>query len=161
MGGGMDSDPAGGRRAEARLASLATADAVRAESMRIYGSELRNTGVVHVTAVWQRAGGYLVTLRSGSSTGDDPPRIVHDAFALGIARARADAILTTGEILRREPDLRHGLPGPGALPLGLAEWRRTVLGKTTPPILWVMTRSGDLDFAHPAFGHPEKPIGPV
>lgn len=128
------------------LPSLATADAVAAELVRIYGTEPRSTGVVHVTAVWQRSDGQLVTLR----TGGDAPRVAHDALALGLARARADAILTTAEVLRREPELRHELPGPGALPEGMAAWRRR-LGKTSKPLLCVMTRSGDVDLAHPAF----------
>lgn len=129
-----------------RLAALATSDAVSAELVRIYGAEPKSTGVVHVTAVWQQADGGLVTLRTGA----DAPRIAHDALVLGLARARADAILTTAEVLRREFELRHELPGPGELPRGLAHWRRA-LGKASPPLLCVMTRSGDVDLGHPAF----------
>jgi riboflavin biosynthesis pyrimidine reductase len=135
------------RRAEARLGALSAAEDVSAEALRVYGSDLRATGVVHVTAVWHRDDGPLVTLR----TGDGAPRIAYDDLALGLARARADAIITTGEVLRREPGLRHELPGPGALPRALADWRRRVLGKQAPPVLWVMTRSGEVDLDHAAF----------
>lgn len=134
--------------------NLATAEQVATASERIYGSDPRNTGVVHVMAAWQRRGGALATLR----TGDGAPRDIHDTFALGLARARADAILTTGEILRREPDLRHDLPGPGALPRGLADWRRRALGKASPPVLCVMTRSGEIDLEHPALGRPGRVV---
>ena len=149
---GSDFDGSSG--AGSQLASLSTADAVSAELMRIYGSEPRSTGVVHVTAVWQRADGLLVTLR----TGDEAPRVAHDALVLGCARARADAILTTAEVLRREPELRHDeLPGPPELVRGLADWRRT-LGKMSSPLLCVMTRSGDVDLGHPAFQHAGRSV---
>lgn len=139
---------------EHRLAALDGADELAAEIRRIYGSDLRRTGVVHVMAAWQRDDGPLVTLR----TGGDAPRIGHDALALGLARARADAIVTTGEILRREPELRHDLPGPGSLPQALQAWRAEALGKTTPPLLWVMTRSGEVDLDHPAFSRPARSV---
>lgn len=139
---------------EDRLAALDGADEVATEIHRIYGSDLRRTGVVHVMAVWQRDDGPLVTLR----TGGDGPRTAHDALALGLARARADAIVTTGEILRREAELRHDLPGPGNLPSALRSWRAEVLGKTVPPLLWVMTRSGEVDLDHPAFSRPARSV---
>ena len=101
-----------GFEARRRLASLADADAVSAELESIYGVEPKSSGVVHVTAVWQRGDGDLVTLRTAAGA----PRVAHDALVLGLARARADAILTTAEVLRCEPGLRHDLSGPGELP---------------------------------------------
>src|SRR5690606_10633143 len=38
---------------------------------------------------------------------------------------------------------------PGAMPRGLAAYRREVLGKDAPPALWVLTR-GDVAADHPA-----------
>ncbi|MDA8016306.1 MAG: hypothetical protein MPN21_02560 [Thermoanaerobaculia bacterium] len=143
-----------GDDAERRLAILADAEAVAAEVSAVFGSELRESGVIHVTAVWQRTDGMLVTL----CTGSEAPRVPHDALVLGLARARADAILTTGEILRREPGLRHALPGPGLLPRGLADWRRSVQGRTSPPLVCVMTRTGELDFDHPVFDHAGRSV---
>lgn len=124
---------------------------------RIYGSRLRSTGVVHALAAWQRPeDGRLVVLRS-----DDAPRPELDDLALGIARARADAILTTAAVIRAEPELRHDLPGPGSLSDALADWRRrrpAAARGHAPPILWVMTRSGRLDLSHPAFARAGRTV---
>lgn len=108
-------------------------------------------GVVHVASIWRPergAGdrpGYV--LRITGST----PRSDGDAFVLGLARARADAILTSGSILRSEPALRFDdPPHPGAAD-GLARLRAR-LGKSGPPVVAVLTRGrrGALDWSHPA-----------
>ncbi len=96
-------------------------------------------GVLHVTAVWQDAGGRLFTLRIGAST----PRSATDAFVLGVARARCDAVVTTGRILRDEPEVLHRLPD------DLAAWRRQRLGRREPPLTVVLTARHDVDLAHP------------
>lgn len=141
-----------------QLHRVETADEVDELLERVYGSRLRATGVVHVLAAWQRPDdGRLVVLRSGG----EAPRPALDHLALGISRARADALLTTAAVLRAEPDLRHDLPGPGSLPRALAEWRRrrpAAARGDAPPILWVMTRSGRLDLSHPAFVRPGRTV---
>lgn len=73
-----------------------------------------------------------------------------------VSRARADAILTTGQNLRLEPQGTHTLQGPGTLPEALAAWRRERLGKTSPPHLLVLSRGKDLDLDHPAFKTPSR-----
>jgi riboflavin biosynthesis pyrimidine reductase len=61
---------------------------------------------------------------------------------LSLARARCDAIVTTGRILREEPELRHSLPA------DLAAWRRECRGLPKPPVSIVLTARADLDPAH-------------
>ena len=68
-----------------------------------------------------------------------------DRFSLSVARARADAILTTGRILRRERTLTHDLPA------DLVAWRREVLGKEFSPVIVVLSRGGALPLDHPVF----------
>jgi riboflavin biosynthesis pyrimidine reductase len=72
--------------------------------------------------------------------GPESPQSDTDFFALSLARARADAILVTGKILRAEPQLRCILPD------DLGRWR----GVRPPPDLVVLTRGRDLDPSHPA-----------
>lgn len=95
----------------------------------LYGEEPKLAPrVVHVAATSELPDGGRPVLRISAAT----PTSATDAFALEAARARVDAILTTGENLRREPSLRHRL-GPEA-----SAWRREVLGLDTPPrsIIW-------------------------
>ena len=124
---------------------LATADDIDAALWRMYGEDVAHaTGVVHVAAVWQAAPGRHVTI----AIGEGAPPSAHDLFALQGARARADAIVTTGRNLRAEPAVTHGLEG--ATAPGLAAWRRERLGKQRPPILLVLTSARDLPVDHPA-----------
>lgn len=102
-------------------------------------------GVVHVAAVWTRPDGTHATLRVGAGA----PRTASDAVVLSGARARSDAIVTTGRILREEPDLVHELIAPRAANEALATWRRA-LGLDAPPLLAVLTASGELPPRHPA-----------
>jgi riboflavin biosynthesis pyrimidine reductase len=102
------------------------------------------SGVVHVASVWRDPEGALESLAINAHT---PPSET-DAFVLALARARADAIVTTGRILRSESALSHALPGGADGPL--AVWRRDVLGKQGPPELHVLTRGEGLDLAHPS-----------
>ena len=98
-------------------------------------------GIVLVTSVFRGSPSEpLRTLRITKGT----PTSTHDRFVLELARMRADAIVTTGRILRLEPHLRY-LPNPELL-----AWRREILGRVAPPTLCVLTRGDDLDFAHPA-----------
>ncbi|MEM9491879.1 MAG: hypothetical protein AAGC55_22225, partial [Myxococcota bacterium] len=141
----------------------ASAAGVRAALDRMFGRGFaqraaeRPDGVVHVTAVWARD---HLTLRINAET----PRSEWDWFALNAARARADAIITTGKILREEPEVSHAIQGPGRAAEGLTEWRRQVLGKTEPPYLLVLTSGrglperGRLADWHPALRGATRPI---
>ncbi len=112
---------------------------------QLYGEELpRSAGVVHVAAVWESPAGAFHNMRIVADTPESPT----DAWVLALARARADAIVTTGKILREEPSLRFELAaGPDA---SLSDWRGERLGRATPPWVVVLTGGGELDPAHPA-----------
>ena len=128
---------------------------VAREVEALYGDPLGTpVGVVHVTSVWERPGSdELVTLRID----EHAPPSRHDFFVLNLCRARADAIVVSGKILRDEPEVRHTLQGPARLPEALADWRRERLGKTTPPISAVLTSGRGLDLDHPLFATAHRP----
>ncbi len=111
-------------------------------------------GVVHVTAVWRNGSLNPVVLKIGSAT----PRSSSDTFLLAAMRARADAVLTTGAILRAEPRTTLELPGPPATVRALAAWRREVLGRPRPPVGMVLTSGRELDFGHPFFDGPGRRV---
>ena len=113
----------------------------------IYSSRLLEpAGVLHAMSAWRSPEGRLFILRVGPET----PRSATDAFALGLTRARVDAIVTTGQILRDEPALTSDLRDPR-----LVAWRRERLGKARPPLVVVLSRGQGLDRSHPLFGAAE------
>jgi riboflavin biosynthesis pyrimidine reductase len=112
----------------------------------VYGADVgAAAGVVHVAAVAAAADGRLLVI----APGPDAPTSATDAFVLEAARARVDAIVTTGEILRRERDLSHALSPPARA------WRREVLGRDGPPLVAVLTRRPDEAARHPALARRE------
>jgi riboflavin biosynthesis pyrimidine reductase len=126
---------------------------VQALAATLYGDDGTGAreGVVHVAAVWDGPHGWEV-LRIGPDT----PRSETDTFALALSRARADVIVTTGAILRAEPRLTYDLPG-GVGP-NLHVWRRRRNRRSTPPTVVVLSRSGDIDPAHPALHSWARPV---
>jgi riboflavin biosynthesis pyrimidine reductase len=128
---------------------------VAALGRELLGDDPARAGrVLHVAAVWRDAGGVARVLRIGPHT----PRSDHDRFLLALARARAEAIFTTGRILREEPALTHGPLGPPELRAALAAWRRERLVLASPPWLLVLSSGRGLDPAHPAFHGPTRPL---
>lgn len=114
----------------------------------LYGDDLLSSaGALHVTSVWSGAGGRLFTLRIGPAC----PRSATDSFVLELTRARADAIVTTGQILRDEPGLRTELEDPE-----LVAWRRERLGKSEAPLTVVLSRRTDLE--HPLLAAPDAVV---
>lgn len=115
----------------------------------LYGVEpadlAQATGVVHVTAVWGDPSGGHTVLRIN----EDTPKSETDYFVLRLVRARADAIVATGRILRDEPDVLFDLAGKHGDEL--AAWRRDELGKTDRPTVAILTSGRHVDFTHPAF----------
>jgi riboflavin biosynthesis pyrimidine reductase len=95
--------------------------------------------------VWEAPDGAYETLR----VGPDAPRAESDAIVLSAARARADAIITTGRILRDEPDLVHQSIASAGVTRELLAWRHA-LGRSGPPWIAVLTASGELPADHPA-----------
>lgn len=117
-------------------------DETRARIRDLWGDGFSGpSGILHVTAIGRDPSGASRVLRIGPDT----PRSETDAFALAFARARSDAIVTTGSILRAEPEVSHD---PGA---DLLRWRREVRGKEHAATLVVLSRGRDLPLDHPAF----------
>lgn len=102
-----------------------------------------SSGLVHVAAIASPSNRVI-------ALGPSAPGSLIDRFALGLARARADAIVTTGSILRSEPDLVHCYSDDPAEDRALADWRRRVLGRSSPPSLVVLSASGVFPIDHPA-----------
>jgi riboflavin biosynthesis pyrimidine reductase len=120
---------------------------VARELTALYGTaEPPRPGVLHVMHVARDAQGRLAALRIGAPS---TPKSETDFFVLNAARAHADAVLTSAENLRREPGLSHALQGPWAE--ALARYRRETLRKQAPLTCAILTRTGDLPFAHPVW----------
>jgi riboflavin biosynthesis pyrimidine reductase len=117
-------------------------------------SSFLSPGVVHVVAVWRDRRGALRVLRIGDRT----PRSAHDRFLLSLARARAEGIVTTGAILRAEPDVRWTLDGPGGARRALGEWRRSRWPEAREPWLAILTSGRDLDLDHPGLREGVRPL---
>ena len=126
---------------------------VRARIDALYGGhELEQCeGVVHVAAVFADGDTWRVL-----KIGEGAPQSATDGFVLALARARADAIVVTGKILRDEPQLRYALDGEYGS--DLLAWRRDVLHRSSPPALLVLSRSLDIDPHHPALHGWAAPI---
>ncbi|GAB4567804.1 MAG: hypothetical protein Tsb0020_20620 [Haliangiales bacterium] len=128
-----------------------TADDVDAKLARLYGPGVAEArGIIHITAVWAdpahsddpSARYRTIAINDAAPTSDC------DFFALQAARARADAIVTTGRNLRQEPELSHAFQGPMAA--ALADWRHKRLGKRHPARLLVLTSGRDVPLDHRA-----------
>ncbi|MEM6994979.1 MAG: hypothetical protein AAF721_30985 [Myxococcota bacterium] len=118
----------------------------------LYGPDLPvDAGVIHVAAVWQRAAEDHVVLKIGAET----PKSELDAFALSLSRVRADAILTTGGILRAEPEMTVSPFGEHAA--GLLAVRAGAFSRREPPAVLILTR-GDLPPRHPVLRGWARPI---
>ena len=121
----------------------------------IFGTDLTSVcGVIHVTAVWRESLKSFITIKINNTSLHSET----DFFLLNLTRARADAIITSGKILREEPEVTHDLQGPVGVPEALGSWRVERLGKTSPPLSVVLTSGRELDFAHPLFQAPTSPL---
>lgn len=116
------------------------------ELSALYGTHsLAGSGIIHPVHVARASDGRLHALRIDEHT----PRSDTDWFVLSLCRARADAVLTSAENVRREPRLAHQLSGPWAE--ALAHYRASVLGKSAPLVCAIVTRTGDLPSDHPVW----------
>jgi len=139
---------------------MPTADDCDRRIRELFDADLAEpAGVLHPLAVWQPPDGTApLVLRTGT---EQTPKSDADRFVLGVARARADAVLTTGRNLRLEPRLTHALwprRRGGGWDAALAAWRRERLGRTAPRWSLVLTRRGDLDLGHPVFRGPTRGV---
>ncbi len=122
---------------------------------RIYGTNLdERPAVSHITALWRQPSGGLRTIRIN----EHAPKSSLDWFVLNASRARAEAIITTGKILRDEPDLTYTLHGPNELGELLLRWRHEKWGLTDPPWVLVLTGGKNVDFGHPVFRGWARPL---
>ncbi len=123
---------------------LRTAEDVSELLVEMFGSDPgTKSGVIHVAAVTGENQVLRIT--------DQTPKSPHDAFLLNVSRARANVIVTTGRILREEPDLTHGYLGDENMQRSLASWRRDVVGVEDPGRVLVLTSGKDLNAEHPVF----------
>ena len=130
------------RRCEARIAEL-------------YGSvPVGGVGVLHGLAAWRAPSGPPRVLRIDENT----PESNTDRFLLHLARARADAIVTSGSILRAEPRLTHEIGHDDEMQRELGAWRREVHGRNASPLSLVLTRGANLDLSHSFFSDPTGKI---
>jgi riboflavin biosynthesis pyrimidine reductase len=113
----------------------------------LYGDvDWRNAdGLLHVAAIDAATGAVL-------AIGPASPASATDRFILGLARARADFILTSGSVLRAEPDLVHAFSEDAKLDQALRTWRRRVLECDGEPSLVIVSYSGDIPLKHPSLG---------
>lgn len=109
----------------------------------LYGDHtLPRAGILHSVHAVRAASGRLHALRID----EHAPKSETDWFVLSLCRARADAVLTSAENLRREPQLSHRLTGPWAE--ALMGYRAKQLGKLAPLTCAILTRSGELPLEH-------------
>jgi riboflavin biosynthesis pyrimidine reductase len=126
------------------LPKTETAEQISDIIKKMYNSDLTNKlRLLHVTAVYEQSPGNYNTLKINQDT----PKSDYDFFTLNLARARADAIISTGQILREE-SVTHELQGPASI--GLAIWRKDILKKVDIPYSLLIT-SGDrgINLGHP------------
>ncbi|TFH22833.1 MAG: hypothetical protein E4H03_07570, partial [Myxococcales bacterium] len=120
---------------------------------QIYDDDLTGAaGVLHVLAAWQPppVNGRLSPLVA-LTTGAAMPESRTDPFVLRVARARADAIITTGRNLRAEPTLTHSLESRRTDTSIVRAWRTEIVGKSSPTASVVLTRGAEVDLSHPLF----------
>jgi len=140
---------------DVELLALESADEVADFVHRVYGGSLTERGLLHAASLRLGPRGRH---RTQPLNGDGGLECLHAGLARQVIRARADAILTTHDVLTRHPDLNHRLSGPGRWPEALSSWRREHLAKSTEPITFVLSPGPDLDLDHPVFRHWTRPV---
>jgi riboflavin biosynthesis pyrimidine reductase len=133
----------------ASLAELTDAASVDRAARDLFGSRFETRPAVsHSFAAWSRGeDAALTTIRINEHS----PKNDLDFLALHIARARADAIIITGKILREEPKLSYDLRADPRWGDALVSWRERRWGLCDPPWLLILTSGHELDFDHPVF----------
>ena len=130
------------------ISNASSSERIKRLSRKFYGASLDPvTGVVHVASVGSPSDDHYVVLRIHDTT----PQCIEDRFALEFTRARVDAIVLTGRILRDEPRLRYDWSRLGGLGEGLRRWRIDH-GLDPTPRLLVLTRGRDVPLDHPVLG---------
>lgn len=124
---------------------IETAEDIDARLESIYGKVdwRRMPGLLHVAAIESGSGFVLIP-------GPSAPPSETDRFVLGFARARADALVSTGAILRAEPELVHTYAENRKAQRAFEVWRAERLGLSAPPELILLSASGEFPRDHPA-----------
>ena len=140
----------------ASLIELTDAASVDRAARALFGSPLdTRPAVSHSFAAWKaEENAPLTTIRINEHS----PKNDLDFLALHIGRARADAILITGKILREEPALTYDLRADPRWGNALLSWRERRWGLCEPPWLLILTSGRDLDFNHPVFHGWVRPL---
>ena len=140
----------------ASLVELSDTSSVDRAARELFGSNFdERPEVSHSFAAWEpEDGAPLATILINAHS----PKSSLDFLALHIARARADAIVITGKILREEPKLTFDLQADPRWGDSLVAWRKERWGIADPPWLLILTRSGDIDFGHSAFHGWPRPL---
>lgn len=130
--------------------NLGSAGEVSSLLLEMFGPNLASGhGVIHVTAV--------ATNRQVLKITSESPTSLYDAFVLSMSRARAHYIVTTGKILREEPDLTHDYLGSALAQRAFLEWRSDVVGIDEPVHVLVLTSGKGVDESHSIFRGP-RPV---
>lgn len=145
----------GAVRGDDDLSWVATPQTVHAEIDATLGevSEAPPRVIQIISAHRTRAGGLNVMSLSAEA-----PRSARARFLRNVMRARVDAILTTGRVLRRRPELMLTLQGAGELAAGLWRFRRERVGRLERARVVVLTASGDVDPKHPSLVRAARPL---
>ena len=140
----------------ASLVELTDAASVDRAARALFGGRLDSRpSLSHSFAAWRsEEEAPLTTIRINEHS----PKSDLDLLALHIARARADAIVITGKILRDEPELAFDLRADPRWGDALVNWRKRRWGLCDPPWLLILTRQGEIDFDHPVFSSAVRPL---
>ena len=109
-------------------------------------------GVTHIASAFTDADGVLRTIKINPSA----PKSELDWLLLHLCRARADAVVITGKILRDEPTLTYRFEQP-TWGDALSRWRVARWGLTKAPVLLVLTSGRNLRTNHPVFDSDVQP----
>ncbi len=140
----------------APIVELTDPASVDQASRALFGSRIdTRPPISHSFAAWRASPDAPLTTIKINEYG---PKSDLDFLALHIARARADAIVITGKILRDEPALSFDLRADPRWGDALVQWRKRRWGLPDPPWLLILTGSGDIDFEHPVFRSEVRPL---
>lgn len=127
---------------------MSAATTCRDRIQSLYSDDLSDdAGTIQAVSTWNDPKGASRVI----AIGEEAPKSSTDLFVLGLARSRADAVVTTGNLLRTEPRLTHLIEGPTETQEQLAAWRREILRRTESPLSLVLTSGHALDWNHPLF----------
>jgi riboflavin biosynthesis pyrimidine reductase len=140
----------------ASLVELSDAASVDRAARALFGGSLdTRPPVSHSFAAWRAAPDKPLTTIKINEHG---PKSELDWLALHIARARADAIVITGKILRDEPSLSFSLRADPRWGDALESWRERHWGLCDSPWILILTAGGEIDFEHPVFHGWGRPL---